>query len=79
MGLSKALYDYGIIPTKDPNDPAFEEWYSRYLPPNDKQIHQGFNFDGTPKSWDQFLKVALSLTLAFSEFTRDHPDTLKRA
>lgn len=77
-GLARSLYKYGIIPTNDPNRPAFEEWYSRYLPPDDMRIYEGTDFDGTPKSWDKFLEIHLSLHSAVSEFTRNHPETLKK-
>lgn len=77
-GLVDTLYEIGVIPTKEFNHPSFEEWYSRYLPKEDRSIYQGVHFDGSPKSWDKFLEVDLSLTLAFLEFTRDNPDTIKK-
>lgn len=78
-GLAEALYEKAIIPTKSVNQPSFAEWYSRYLPNEDRSIYEGAHFDGKPKSWDKFLEVDLSLTLAFMEFTRDHPDSLNKA
>ena len=67
--LAEILYENGVISHKSPNWQPFSDWYSRYLPDQDRHIYGGSQFDGRQKSWDEFVLVDLSLGMAYAEFT----------